>query len=261
MSGHSKWAKIKRQKGVKDVKRGAIFTKLARNVSLAASEGGGDPDLNFALRLAITKAKSANMPADNIERAIKKGTGESNANTFQKLSYEAILPGNIALIIDAQTDNPNRTVAEVRSIIEGAGAKMASPGSVNWQFSEKGFITIQPKRIQKAEKYGAEDDLIEIDPEELELELLDLEGIEDINESERETDGVSIKVLEITTGKNEFAKVLKSIEEKQLKLETAELVKHPNELLEVDETTGQKVSDLVENLEDHDDIDSVWTNI
>lgn len=126
MSGHSKWAKIKRQKGVKDNKRGALFTKLARNITMAASEGGGDPNMNFTLRLCIDKAKMANMPLDNIERALKKGTGELQAEVFHHVTYEAITNYGISILIDCATNNTNRTFSELRNIIENSGSKLGA---------------------------------------------------------------------------------------------------------------------------------------
>lgn len=262
MSGHSKWAKIKRQKGVKDTKRGALFTKLAKNITLAASEAGGDIDMNFSLRLAVEKAKQANMPSDNIARAIKKGTGEGEKMDIQRISYEALGPGGSALIIDCQTDNTNRTISEVRKTVENAGAKITSVGSIGWKFKELGLITIRPAKIVKSDKFGAADSLEKVDQEEAELELLEIDGISDIAESEMENEeGEVTNVLEIITEKSDFARVLKAIEELGYKVESAELIKSANEKLVLSDEDKTKVEKLVENLEELDDVDSVWTDL
>ncbi|KXK26604.1 MAG: putative transcriptional regulatory protein [candidate division WS6 bacterium OLB20] len=261
MSGHSKWAKIKRAKGANDAKRGALFTKLGRNITVAASEGGGDPDMNFALRLAVDKAKAANMPSDNIERAIKKGTGEGEKVQITRISYEALGPGGTGIIIDCQTDNTNRTVAEVRKLVESAGGKMVAVGSVSWQFEEKGLITVIPAKVKKAEKYGAEDTWEQVDLEEAQLELLETEGIEDMSESSAEDDdGNTYRVLEVLTDKTDFASVLKSIEEQTFRVESAELVKVAKEQVALSDEDRKRLDAVVESLDDHDDVDSVWTN-
>ena len=142
MSGHSKWSSIKRQKGVNDVKRGATFTKVAREIGMAARAGGGDPDGNFRLRLAIEKARGVNMPADNIKRAIDKATGGSAAEQYEEIVYEGYGPGGAAVLVEAATDNKNRTAAEVRSIFTKAGGSLAGAGAVAWQFEPRGVVTI-----------------------------------------------------------------------------------------------------------------------
>ncbi|MFQ5492603.1 MAG: YebC/PmpR family DNA-binding transcriptional regulator [Candidatus Dojkabacteria bacterium] len=262
MSGHSKWAKIKRQKGANDAKRGALFTKLGKNITITASEGGGDPDTNFALRLAIDKAKAANMPSNNIERAVKKGTGDGKKLDIQKVTYEALGPGGVGLLIDTQTDNTNRTVSELRKLLETNGAKMVTVNSVAWQFVEQGLITIAPAKLQKSEKFGIKDSYEAVDIEEAQLELLEIEGIKDILEGESEDeDGKAYTTLEVFTEKNDFAKVLGAIESLLFKVESAELVKVATEQLEGNSATTRKIEKLVEILEDHDDVDSVWNNL
>ena len=261
MSGHSKWAKIKRQKGANDVKKGAIFTKLGRNITLAAKEGGGDMDTNFALRIAVDKAKAVNMPSDNIDRSIKKGIGGDDKSVFQKISYEAIVAG-VAVLIDCQTDNTNRTVSEVKKILEMSGAKLASPGSINWQFSEKGLIVIRPEKLKKSEKFGGKDTYTPLSKEDVEMALLDIEGIEDIEEDEYEDEEEGkFSVLLVTTSKNDFAKALKEIEELEFRIVSFELIRKANDHIAVDDSTSEKLEKLVTNLEDHDDVDAVWTNI
>jgi YebC/PmpR family DNA-binding regulatory protein len=261
MSGHSKWAKIKRQKGAKDAKRGALFTKIAKNITLAAAEGGGDIDTNFSLRLAVEKAKAANMPSDNIARAIKRGTGEGQKLTIQRISYEASLPGNVAILIDCQTDNTNRTVAEVRKLVENAGGKFVPAGSVSWQFQEKGLIVVAPAKLKKAEKYGKEDTYDAVDPEEAQLELLEIAGINDIGSFEQEDDEAKTMLLQLYTGRSEFAKVLREVEKLDYKVESAELVKEANDKIPGEISVQQSVQRLVDELEDHDDVDAVWTNL
>lgn len=262
MSGHSKWSKIKRAKGAKDAKKGALFTKLAKNISLAAKEGGADPDMNFTLRLAIDKAKVANMPSDNIDRAVAKGAGGDNGDEISRVSYEAYGPDGVGIIIDCQTDNTNRTVAEVRKLVEDSGGKIASQGSVSWKFAEKGLISVVPAKLVKAEKYGAEDTYEAIDKEEAQLELLEVEGVEDMSEiSDEDEDGNTIELLELITDKVDFAKVLKDVEQKKFKIHSAELIKTASETISVDDKSREKIENIVSNLEDHDDVDSVWTDM
>ncbi len=261
MSGHSKWAKIKRQKGANDVRKGAIFTKLGRNITLAAKEGGGDMDTNFALRIAVDKAKAVNMPADNIERSIKKGAGGDDKTVFQKINYEATVHG-VAVLIDCQTDNTNRTVSEVKKILEMSGAKLASPGSINWQFSEKGLIVIRPQKLKKSEKFGGKDTYLPLSKEDVEMALMEIQGIEDFEEDEFEDEEEGkFPVLLVTTTKNDFAKVLKEIEKLEFRVVSFELIRKANDHIEVDNETSEKLEKLISNLEDHDDVDSVWTNI
>ena len=142
MSGHSKWSTIKRQKGVTDAKRGALFTKVAREISVAARQGGGDPDANYRLRLAIEKARSVNMPSDNIKRTIDKATGGGEAEQYEEIVYEGYGPGGVAVLVEAQTDNRNRTAAEVRSMFTKSGGQLAGSGAVAWQFEPRGLIAV-----------------------------------------------------------------------------------------------------------------------
>ncbi|MEI7578861.1 MAG: YebC/PmpR family DNA-binding transcriptional regulator [bacterium] len=258
MSGHSKWAKIKHSKGVKDVKKGALFTKLAKNISLAAKEAGGDADTNFSLRLAIDKAKDANMPSSNIDKAIKKGTGEGEKMDIVRASYEAFGLGGVSIIIDCQTDNTNRSVAELRKIVESAGGKFASINSVSWKFMEKGLIAILLKKIKKSEQFGKEDTLVEIDGETAELELLEVEGVDDIKETSNIIADQEIKALEIFTEKVDFARVLVAIQKLEYKIVSAELIKMAKEDVSITEEFRLRNDKLVEALEEHDDVDAVW---
>lgn len=262
MSGHSKWAKIKRQKGANDMKKGAIFTKLGRNISLAAKEGGGDPNMNFNLRIAIDKAKAVNMPSDNIERSIKKGIGGEEKGNYQKITYESMFLGTINLLIDCQTDNTNRTVAEIKKILDNAGAKLASIGSVSWQFEEKGLIVVKPAKLKKSEKFGKDDTYEDVDIDELVETLFEIDGVEDFSTTDYESDdGALFKVVEVVTDKNAFFNVLKEIERQEYKIISFELAKIANDQISLTEEELEKYDKLVENLEDHDDVDSVWSNV
>ena len=254
MSGHSKWAKIKHQKGVTDAKRGLIFTKLAKNIALAAKEGGGDPGMNFTLRLAVSKAKSVNMPAENIDRAIKKGVGGNDKTVFQKVSYEAII-GNIGLIIDCQTDNVNRTVSEVKRVIENAGAKMVNPGSVSWNFEEKGLVMVKSQKVVKAKKFGAEDSFEDLNKDDLELNLMEINGILDIIEVEDENE------LEVYVSKADLKNVSMEIEKKGYLVESFEVVKISKEKITATEEERNKVESIIELLEEIDDVNEIWTNL
>ena len=157
MSGHSKWSTIKRQKGVTDAKRGALFTKVAREISVAARQGGGDPDANYRLRLAIEKARSVNMPADNIKRTIDKATGGGEAEQFEEIVYEGYGPGGVAVLVEAQTDNRNRTAAEVRSMFTKSGGQLAGRGAVAWQFEPRGLISV-PRNGRRRRRGRADGD-------------------------------------------------------------------------------------------------------
>src|SRR5215216_5308258 len=203
MSGHSKWSSIKHQKGAKDAKRGALFTKLARAIQVAAKEGGGDPEGNAALANAIQKAKDQSMPKDNIERAIAKGTGaDSDAEAFETVVYEGYGPGGVAVLVEALTDNRNRTSSEVRHAFDKQGGSLGEPGSVAWQFEKKGEIVVDSGRY-------AEDDL---------LAAIDA-GAEDLA-----MDG---DVWEIVTGPAELTAVRQALEEAGVEIESAELVQRP----------------------------------
>src|SRR3954453_21530277 len=151
MSGHSKWSTIKRAKGITDAKRGALFTKVAREISVAARQGGGDPEANYRLRLAIEKARSVNMPADNIRRTIEKATGSGEGEQFEEIVYEGYGPGGVAVLVEAQTDNRNRTAGEIRSIFTKAGGQLAGSGAVAWQFEPRGLITVSRDGIDADE--------------------------------------------------------------------------------------------------------------
>jgi len=237
MSGHSKWATIKHAKGAADAKRGQIFTKLIKEISIAARMGGGSADSNPRLRTAILKARGANMPKDNIDRAIKKGTGELEGVNYEELVYEAYAAGGVAVFIEVLTDNKNRAAADIRNILTRAGGQLATSGSVSRLFKRQGVITLD------GEKY-TEDAVMEA--------ALD-GGAEDISTS----DGI----IEVTSAPEDFEKVMNALQAKNFETMSAEIsmVAEAEVTLENDATA--KVLKLVDKLEDNEDVQNVYTNI
>ena len=237
MSGHSKWATIKHKKGVADAKRGQKFTKLIKEITIAAKMGGGDPDSNAALRTAIVKAKAENMPKDNIERAIKKGAGEMGGSNFYELTYEGYAPGGVAIIIDTLTDNKNRTAADVRSTLTKLGGSLGASGCVSYMFQTKGVITYD------AEKY-TEDQIFEVALE---------NGAEDVTNE----DGV----IEVTTAPADFVTVLEALQAAGLEQESADINKIADQTVSLEKDKAQKVMKIVDKLEELDDVQQVSTNL
>lgn len=236
MSGHSKWATIKRKKAALDAKKGKIFTKLIKEITIAARHGGGDPEGNPRLRLAIDNAKAANMPAENIERAIKKATGELEGATYYEVIYEGYGPGGVALMVEAATDNKNRTVAEIRHIFSRNGGSLGESNSVAWMFERKGIITV--KREGKSE-----DEMLEI--------ILEA-GADDLQTEE--------EFFEVTTSLESFDKVRKALAEKKLNIENASLQWVAKNHISVNGEDAEKLMKLIESLEDCDDVQNVFTN-
>ena len=237
MAGHSKWAKVKRLKGALDAKRGKIFAKLAREITVAAKIGGGDPDMNPRLRMVLFKCRGANMPADNIERAIKKGVGGGEVANFEDLTYELYGPHGVALLVEVSTDNRNRTAADVRSLITKSGGSIATPGSVSRLFQRKGQIIV-------SQENAGEDKLME-----LALEA----GAEDFK--------ADAEGFEILTGPVNFEAVHKKIEEAGIKCEAAEITSLPSITVPLNgEAAVAAVNKLIDGLEDHDDIKEVFSN-
>lgn len=236
MSGHSKWATTKRKKAAIDAKRGKMFTKIIKEITIAAREGGGDPNGNPRLRLAVDNAKASNMPADNIERAIKKATGELEGVTYHELTYEGYAPAGIAVMVEVATDNKNRTVAEVRHLFSKGGGSMAETGSVAWMFDRKGVITI-PKQDK------SEDDIMEI--------ILDA-GADDLQTEE--------EFFIIQTSLDSFETVRKAVAQKNITIENASLQWVAKNLVEVKGEDAEKVLKLLDNLEDNDDVQNVYSN-
>lgn len=237
MAGHSKWANIKHTKARMDAKRSKVFAKIAREITIGARLGGGDADMNPRLRLALLKARGANMPADNIARAIQRGTGEGEAASFEELSYEIYGPHGAAILAEISTDNRNRTAADIRAILTRNDGKMATAGSVSRLFHRKGQIMI-------ARDAANEDELME-----LALEA----GAEDFK---AEDEG-----YEVLTAPEDFEAVHQAIETKEIAMETAEITQLPEMTVPVSsEAELEKVHKLVDRLEDHDDVQSVYTN-
>ena len=236
MSGHSKWASIKHKKAATDVKRGKLFTKVIKMITVAARNGGGDINANPALRLAIQKAKEANMPQDNIERAIKKGTGELPGVTYESVFYEGYGPGGVAFFVEGLTDNKNRLTAEVRNIFSKTGGNLAGSGSVNWLFEKKGFFVINKATVN-------EEELMSI--------VLDASA-EDLS-SESET-------YEVKSQPQDYEKVKKALEDNKIKLESSEITMIPKNTIKIAGEKAKQVLKLVEQLEDNDDIQNVYAN-
>jgi YebC/PmpR family DNA-binding regulatory protein len=237
MSGHSKWATIKHKKAAADAKRGKIFTKLIREITVAAKNGGGNPDTNPRLRVAISTAKENNMPADNIERAVKKGTGELPGALYEEVSYEGYGPQGVAVYVQCLTDNKNRTASEVRSIFDKRGGNMAGAGSVAWIFEKKGFFVIETAAI-------SEDQL---------MDIVLTAGAED-----QATEGSS---YEVTTAPHDFDTVKKALAEKKVPVISAEITMLPKNLAKVTADHAKQVLALIEALEDHDDVQHVYSNV
>ena len=237
MSGHSKWATIKHAKGAADAKRGKIFTKLIKEISIAARMGGGNPDSNPRLRTAILKARGANMPKDNIDRAIKKGTGELEGITYEELTYEAYAPGGVALLIEVLTDNKNRAAADVRSLLTKANGQLATAGAVSRLFKRQGIITFD------GDKY-TEDEVMETALE---------GGAEDVSLS----DGI----IEVVCAPEDFESVVNAINNKGLETMSAEINMVAEVEVTLDNDATSKTLKLIEKLEENDDIQNVYSNI
>ena len=237
MSGHSKWSTIKRQKGVTDARRGALFTKVAREISVAARQGGGDPDANYRLRLAIDKARSVNMPADNIKRTSDKATGGGEVEQFEEIVYEGYGPGGIAVLVEAQTDNRNRTAAEVRSMFVKSGGQLAGSGAVAWQFEPRGLISVTRNGI---------------DVDEVALAAIDA-GAEDVDTDDDE-------MVEIYTSPGDLEAVRKALEAAGVAVASAESTMIPKQHGDLDSSKARQALRLVELLEDLDDVQRVTAN-
>ncbi|MDJ0657309.1 MAG: YebC/PmpR family DNA-binding transcriptional regulator [Xanthomonadales bacterium] len=236
MAGHSKWANIQHRKKAQDKKRGKIFTRVIREISVAARAGGGDPDANPRLRLALDKANAANMPKDTIERAIKKATGELEGVNYEEIRYEGYAPGGVAVMVDCLTDNKNRTVAEVRHAFTKHGGTLGTDGSVSYLFTKQGVITFAP---------GSDEDAIM----EVALEF----GAEDVTSDD---DGA----VEVITGPDEFEAVNNGLREAGLEPADAEVTMRPATQVELDVEAGEKVLSMLDRLEDLDDTQGVYSN-
>jgi YebC/PmpR family DNA-binding regulatory protein len=237
MSGHSKWSTIKRQKGVADAQRGQLFTKLSKEIILAAKQGGGDPTANFRLRLAVQKAKEANMPNDNIDRAIKRGSGAGDGtDTIDEIVYEGYGPHGTAVIVEAATDNRNRTVAEVRNVFTRAGGSLGETGSVGWNFETRGVLSVSPNGK---------------DADDVALLAIDA-GAEDVQ--------VSGESIDVYTQPSDLESVKKSLEESGLEVASAETQRVPKTTVQLDESAAIQTMRFIEKLESLDDVQKVYFN-
>ena len=236
MAGHSKWASIKHKKAATDAKRGKLFTKLARAITVAAREGGGDPEGNPALALAIDKAKQSSMPKDNIQRAIDRGTGAgADAAAIERIVYEGYGPGGAAILIEALSDNRNRTGSEIRHAFDRNGGSLGEPNSVAWMFEKRGVIVLDPDR------YGEDDLIAAIDA-----------GAEDVIAADDD--------LRVLTDPSEMAAVREALEGEGIEIESADVTMEPKTTVEVDEGDAARLMRLMEALDDHDDVDAVHAN-
>jgi YebC/PmpR family DNA-binding regulatory protein len=236
MSGHSKWSTIKHKKGAADAKRGRIFTKLIKEITMAARLGGGAPESNPRLRKAIDDAKAVNMPADNIKRAVQRGTGELPGVSYEEVTYEGYGPGGVAVLVEAMTDNRNRTLPEVRTIFSKNGGNLGESGSVRFLFQKKGYIAI--------EKDKASEDAI--------MEAAIEAGAEDVRSTEQ--------YHEVVTDPDTFAAVLARFEEKKIPVAVGELSMIPTTEVELEPRKADQMMKLMEALEDHEDVQHVWAN-
>ncbi len=237
MAGHSHWASIKHKKGASDVKKGKAFAKVARMITVAARKGGGDPDMNPRLQLAIDKARAVNMPKDNIERAIQKGTGDSSGEAeLHECLYEGYGSQGVALLVEILTDNKNRTAPEIRKIFDRYGGNLGDVGCVSWMFEKKGLIIVNADNL---------------DEDELMMLVLD-KGAEDM---QRVGDA-----FQITCSQTDLALIKKSLEAKNIKVESADISWLPKTNIDLDETAGRKILKLMDALEEHDDVQNVYSN-
>jgi len=238
MAGHSKWAQVKHKKAVVDARKGRLFSKLSREISVASRLGGGDPDMNPRLRLAIEKAKEVNMPSDNIKRAIMKGTGELPGASYEEAVYEGYGPGGVAIMIDVMTDNKKRTISEIRHIMSKHGGSIAEAGSVTWVFQKKGYILVDKKAMD-------EDGIMS-----LALEA----GAEDFkNEPDEEN-------YEIITAPDDFNKIRDYLQRQNVPLNLAEVTFLPSSYVKLEGQEAEKMLKLMEALEEHDDVQNVYAN-
>ena len=237
MSGHNKWSKIKRQKGIEDAKKGQIYTKLTKEIIMAAREGGGDVENNFKLKMAVQKARESSMPKDNIERAIERGAGGNEGAVLEELTLEGYGPSGTAILVDTICDNRNRIVQEIRNIFNKQGGTMGSAGSVAWLFDKKGIITI---------------DAAGKDPDDITLQAIDA-GAEDVK--------VDDGSIEIYTKPNELEMVKKALEQKHITAVSAELAKIPKTSIDVDEKTAIQTLKLLDRMEELDDVQKVYSNV
>ncbi len=237
MSGHSKWSTIKHKKGAADAKRGKIFTRLIKEMTVAARLGGGDAVANPRLRAAVSEAKANNMPKDNIERAIKRGTGEIEGVTYEEITYEGYGPGGVALMVETMTDNTNRTTPEIRHIFEKNGGNLGTPGSVRFQFEKKGYFSIEKRAV-------TEDKLMEI--------VLEA-GADDLRTEDPD-------MYEVYASPENFEQVRQALEKNNIPTIEAKLGMIPSTFVKIEDSKSKQMLRLMEMLDDHDDVQNVWSN-
>ncbi len=237
MSGHSKWANIKHRKAAADAKKGKLFSSLSKEIIIAAKHGGGNPETNLRLRAAIERAREANMPKENIERAIKRGTGEIPGVIYEEVVYEGYGPGGVAIMVEVVTDNKNRTASEIRRIFTKHGGNLGEAGCVSWIFEEKGSIFIEKESVK--------------DEDQLLADALDA-GAEDVR--------IDPDSIEIVTSPQDFSTVKNILTEKNYKITSAEITKIPKNLVPVQGVDAEKVLKLMEELEEHDDVQKTYAN-
>jgi YebC/PmpR family DNA-binding regulatory protein len=237
MSGHNKWSSIKHKKGAADAKRGKVFTRILKEMTVAARMGGGDPIGNPRLRAAIADAKAANMPKDNIDRAIKRGTGELEGTTIEELTYEGYGPGGVAVLVEVMSDNTNRTTPEIRHMFEKAGGNLGTPGSVRFQFEKKGYFAVEKSAV-------GEDKLMEI--------VLEA-GADDLQSDDAE-------IFEVYTSPETFEAVRQALENNKIPAAEAKLGMIPSNYVSLDESKARQVLKLIDLLDEHEDVQNVWTN-
>ena len=237
MSGHSKWSTIKHKKGAADAKRGKIFTRIIKEMTVAARLGGGDVDGNPRLRAAVAEAKANNMPKDNIDRAVKRGSGELDGVVYEELTYEGYGPGGVAIMVETMTDNTNRTTPEIRHVFEKCGGNMGTPGSVRFQFERKGYFAIEKSA-------ASEDKLMEVALE---------AGADDLQTEDAD-------VYEIYTTPEAFEQVRQALEKAKIPTVEAKLGMIPSNYVKLDDQKSKQMMRLMEMLDDQDDVQNVWTN-
>jgi YebC/PmpR family DNA-binding regulatory protein len=236
MSGHSKWSSIKHKKGAADAKRGRIFTKLIKEITVAARMGGGDPEGNPRLRAAILSAKAENMPKDNIERAVKKGTGELEGVSYEEITYEGYGPGGVALLVECLSDNKNRTVADIKHILDKHGGSLGGPGCVAWIFEKRGMIIFDRDKVE-------EDKLLDVALE---------AGAEDVKEGESE--------FEVIIVPSKFEAVKKAFDDRNMVYSVAEVSMVPQNTVKLEGRKAEQMVNLMESLEENDDVNNVYAN-
>lgn len=253
MAGHSHWHNIQQAKGKADAKRGVLFTKAAQQIILTAREGGGDPNHNLSLRIAVDYARSVNMPKDNIERAIKKGMGADLTTQLGKAIYEGFGPFKIPFMVSAITDSKNRTVNELRNIFSKAGGELGSVGTVAWQFTESGRIVVRAVKVKRAEKFGETDTETPISRDDATLELMDIPDVEDIELDEDTEDQIFVKVPH-----NRLAQVGQHIRERGFVIVSSGQHFAPTNPIELDESKESQFLAFLDSLDEQQDVQHIW---